>query len=147
MGFMPIRFNQRHGFYMDERGNLGDVDVKVLRRRGKQGAGSAYRHRLHEEKKLQDAAARAAKGFGKDAWGRGAWGKDASDSAPPAWSGAKGSKDAWDNAPPAWSGAKGKGGKDIAPDKLNKYMGYTTNKFIFKIIFPLLKSTTAPCIF
>ena len=112
MGFMPIRFSQRHGFYMDERGNLGDVDVKVLRRRGKQGAGSAYRHRLHEEKKLQDAAARAAKGSGKDAWGKGAWGKDASDS-----------------APPAWSGAKGKGGKDIAPDKLNKYMGYTSNMF------------------
>ena len=41
VGFMPIRFSQRHGFYMDERGNLGDVDVKVLRRRGKQGAGSA----------------------------------------------------------------------------------------------------------
>ena len=64
------------------------------------------------------------------------WGKDASDSAPLAWSGAKGSKDAWDNAPPAWSGAKGKGGKDIAPDKLNKYMGYTSNKFVLKLYFP-----------
>ena len=55
-------------------------------------------------------------------------------------------KDASDSAPLAWSGAKGKGGKDIAPDKLNKYMGYTSNIFL-KNVFPLLNSITTPCIF
>ena len=99
MGYMPIRYNNHFGLYMDERGELGGLDVRVLKRRGKQGSGSAFRHQRHEERKIQAAAARAAKWFGKDAGGKGAWGKDASHSTPPAWSGAKGSKDAWDSAP------------------------------------------------
>ena len=44
--YMPIRHSAKFGFFVDERGGMGGIDVRVKKTRGCQGSGSAARHRF-----------------------------------------------------------------------------------------------------
>ena len=46
VGYMPIRHSAKFGYFLDERGGLGDIDVRVKKTRGCQGSGSAARYRF-----------------------------------------------------------------------------------------------------
>ena len=46
VGYMPVRYSEKYGYWMDERAGLGNLDVRVKKYRGGQGSGSAARHRF-----------------------------------------------------------------------------------------------------
>ena len=46
VGYMPIRHSEKFGYFLDERGGLGGIDVRVKKTRGCQGSGSRQRHRF-----------------------------------------------------------------------------------------------------
>ena len=52
VGYMPIRRSDKFGYFIDERGGLGDLDVRVKKARGCQGSGSAARHSLGSQEFL-----------------------------------------------------------------------------------------------
>ena len=53
VGYMPIRFADKFGYYIDERGGLngvnGPLDLRVKKSRGCQGSGSAERWRRRQQ--------------------------------------------------------------------------------------------------
>ena len=46
VGYIPVYHSEKLGYYVDERGGMGSMDVRVKKVRGCQGSGSRARHRF-----------------------------------------------------------------------------------------------------